>query len=140
MIRRPPRSTRTDTLFPYTTLFRSLRGDLKCEARSQGYICPTFFSALSESSFLSAWRSQGRCFSEKNSRRLLSEIRRCSSRKWPHKFLRPRRSRKQKPAARLPPDRRFRLLLLADICGHCRIIPISKRAGSHSAFSLLGIC
>src|SRR3546814_11770132 len=27
MIRRPPRSTRTDTLFPYTTLFRSLRRD-----------------------------------------------------------------------------------------------------------------
>src|SRR3546814_1610895 len=26
MIRRPPRSTRTDTLFPYTTLFRSLPG------------------------------------------------------------------------------------------------------------------
>src|SRR3546814_964445 len=26
MIRRPPRSTRTDTLFPYTTLFRSLVG------------------------------------------------------------------------------------------------------------------
>src|SRR3546814_6001998 len=26
MIRRPPRSTRTDTLFPYTTLFRSLQG------------------------------------------------------------------------------------------------------------------
>src|SRR3546814_14341380 len=26
MIRRPPRSTRTDTLFPYTTLFRSLIG------------------------------------------------------------------------------------------------------------------
>src|SRR3546814_13345660 len=25
MIRRPPRSTRTDTLFPYTTLFRSPR-------------------------------------------------------------------------------------------------------------------
>src|SRR3546814_3967089 len=25
MIRRPPRTTRTDTLFPYTTLFRSLR-------------------------------------------------------------------------------------------------------------------
>src|SRR3546814_16973152 len=24
MVRRPPRSTRTDTLFPYTTLFRSL--------------------------------------------------------------------------------------------------------------------
>src|SRR3546814_13062849 len=26
MIRRPPRSTRTDTLFPYTTLFRSETG------------------------------------------------------------------------------------------------------------------
>src|SRR3546814_6299114 len=30
MIRRPPRSTRTDTLFPYTTLFRS---DLERETR-----------------------------------------------------------------------------------------------------------
>src|SRR3546814_4117469 len=28
MIRRPPRSTRTDTLFPYTTLFRSLIPEL----------------------------------------------------------------------------------------------------------------
>src|SRR3546814_2400228 len=33
MIRRPPRSTRTDTLFPYTTLFRSqLAEDLGCSA------------------------------------------------------------------------------------------------------------
>src|SRR3546814_2345125 len=36
MIRRPPRSTRTDTLFPYTTLFRSARDqsphDLSCLA------------------------------------------------------------------------------------------------------------
>src|SRR3546814_12270479 len=31
MIRRPPRSTRTDTLFPYTTLFRSLGGTLGLE-------------------------------------------------------------------------------------------------------------
>src|SRR3546814_13299585 len=29
MIRRPPRSTRTDTLFPYTTLFRSAIGGLR---------------------------------------------------------------------------------------------------------------
>src|SRR3546814_13899931 len=29
MIRRPPRSTRTDTLFPYTTLFRSLLARLR---------------------------------------------------------------------------------------------------------------
>src|SRR3546814_8726660 len=35
MIRRPPRSTRTDTLFPYTTLFRSSdrRPSLKLGAR-----------------------------------------------------------------------------------------------------------
>src|SRR3546814_18008101 len=31
MIRRPPRSTRTDTLFPYTTLFRS-KADIIVEA------------------------------------------------------------------------------------------------------------
>src|SRR3546814_4943788 len=29
MIRRPPRSTRTDTLFPYTTLFRSARTEVR---------------------------------------------------------------------------------------------------------------
>src|SRR3546814_3754185 len=32
MIRRPPRSTRTDTLCPYTTLFRSILDDLRVEA------------------------------------------------------------------------------------------------------------
>src|SRR3546814_10571290 len=31
MIRRPPRSTRTDTLFPYTTLFRSFRAQRHAE-------------------------------------------------------------------------------------------------------------
>src|SRR3546814_11791525 len=31
MIRRPPRSTRTDTLFPYTTLFRSAGGEERNE-------------------------------------------------------------------------------------------------------------
>src|SRR3546814_2086322 len=37
MIRRPPRSTRTDTLFPYTTLFRSPQiWDIRCgEPRSK---------------------------------------------------------------------------------------------------------
>src|SRR3546814_3220202 len=34
MIRRPPRSTRTDTLFPYTTLFRSSPGNHTWFARS----------------------------------------------------------------------------------------------------------
>src|SRR3546814_11964825 len=32
MVRRPPRSTRTDTLFPYTTLFRSLLDALRPRA------------------------------------------------------------------------------------------------------------
>src|SRR3546814_14602897 len=41
MIRRPPRSTRTDTLFPYTTLFRSLRplAGGREEGRSQAQPC-----------------------------------------------------------------------------------------------------
>src|SRR3546814_1283170 len=46
MIRRPPRATRTDTLFPYTTLFRS-RGDSsglwfsfrECRVRASGCRC-----------------------------------------------------------------------------------------------------
>src|SRR3546814_6599131 len=33
MIRRPPRSTRTDTLFPYTTLFRSQQDDIAALAK-----------------------------------------------------------------------------------------------------------
>src|SRR3546814_4468123 len=35
MIRRPPRSTRTDTLFPYTTLFRSGQGRRRPPGRHQ---------------------------------------------------------------------------------------------------------
>src|SRR3546814_3236778 len=42
MIRRPPRSTRTDTLVPYTTLFRSWRAGGKCadDGRSQRCLSP----------------------------------------------------------------------------------------------------
>src|SRR3546814_14701041 len=36
MIRRPPRSTRTDTLFPYTTLFRSVASALYGPMLQQG--------------------------------------------------------------------------------------------------------
>src|SRR3546814_15110836 len=36
MIRRPPRSTRTDTLFPYTTLFRSHRQQLGADRVGRG--------------------------------------------------------------------------------------------------------
>src|SRR3546814_12934234 len=35
MIRRPPRSTRTDTLFPYTTLFRSRRIENQTRGRRE---------------------------------------------------------------------------------------------------------
>src|SRR3546814_12652088 len=35
MIRRPPRSTRTDTLFPYTTLFRSDHGGIASHIADQ---------------------------------------------------------------------------------------------------------
>src|SRR3546814_3508344 len=36
MIRRPPKSTRTDTLFPYTTLFRSALADPACRRPGSG--------------------------------------------------------------------------------------------------------
>src|SRR3546814_5265580 len=50
-IRRPPGSTRTDTLFPYTTLFRSIkvaRADLLGDAKWTEYLdhCDRFFWAL----------------------------------------------------------------------------------------------
>src|SRR3546814_1770459 len=60
MIRRPPRSTRTDTLFPYTTLFRSL----SCSACEQmtskwllfsGRVATRFCSLLAHAVH---WRSE----------------------------------------------------------------------------------
>src|SRR3546814_15857993 len=48
MTRRPPRSTRTDTLFPYTTLFRSVEAgprenpDLPARCRNQAAIAVIF--------------------------------------------------------------------------------------------------
>src|SRR3546814_10455242 len=38
MIRRPPRSTRTDTLFPYTTLFRSRGRGLPFEGNYSSWL------------------------------------------------------------------------------------------------------
>src|SRR3546814_15151628 len=38
MIRRPPRSTRTDTLFPYTTLFRSIGGIGPLRAQGEDFV------------------------------------------------------------------------------------------------------
>src|SRR3546814_5480633 len=39
MIRRPPRSTRTDTLFPYTTLFRSRKSRPRGTGRISATLC-----------------------------------------------------------------------------------------------------
>src|SRR3546814_12332369 len=39
-IRRPPRSTRTDTLFPYTTLFRSCQGRAPAPGQPAPCACP----------------------------------------------------------------------------------------------------
>src|SRR3546814_4334303 len=52
MIRRPPRSTRTDTLFPYTTLMRALSIELAGTGVSVGSFAPggidTDMAALSD--------------------------------------------------------------------------------------------
>src|SRR3546814_19527112 len=55
MIRRPPRSTRTDTLFPYTTLFRSLtfRNDAN-------QYCRTFSAARADGLSGIACRNNGK--------------------------------------------------------------------------------
>src|SRR3546814_17500165 len=83
MIRRPPRSTRTDTLFPYTTLFRSrrrrrgpgrahrrddggrgggLRGD-RCAARHGGADRPR------RARFQAPGRDRARCVDDRGGRR-----------------------------------------------------------------------
>src|SRR3546814_15191091 len=62
MIRRPPRSTRTDTLFPYATLFRSYERPRGGEARAISDLVPeigrTAFRKFGfvQSSVVSRWR------------------------------------------------------------------------------------
>src|SRR3546814_12318564 len=46
MIRRPPRSTRTDTLFPYTTLFRSKAAQPALMAKVIQSRCPAMASVI----------------------------------------------------------------------------------------------
>src|SRR3546814_5994198 len=50
MIRRPPRSTRTDTLFPYTTLFRS---SVYLTVRTSAMVCWLFVGSWTFSSVFS---------------------------------------------------------------------------------------
>src|SRR3546814_16164033 len=61
MLRRPPRSTRTDALFPYTTLFRSLG----CRARracpvGRAYRYPPAQARLHMAAFIAARGDEGR--------------------------------------------------------------------------------
>src|SRR3546814_2900520 len=71
MIRRPPRSTRTDTLFPYTTLFRSphyVRRELVVERDAPGRL-------LCRNRFLSRHRQvDGRAGDESNGEGRVAEL------------------------------------------------------------------
>src|SRR3546814_8192029 len=60
MIRRPPRSTRTDTLFPYTTLFRSVHNGLKAgeTCRTRRYEDPYDQEIFNRLSY--CWHHDGR--------------------------------------------------------------------------------
>src|SRR3546814_14618141 len=63
MIRRPPRSTRTDTLFPYTTLFRSNNYNIGPLTRSENhYTGDTYAGRIDgdfkiDNSFLTAFKA-----------------------------------------------------------------------------------
>src|SRR3546814_4841327 len=64
MIRRPPRSTRTDTLVPYTTLFRSAR--LLCPeqssrrlSRARSRAAPRWDASADGIDLLGLWRERG---------------------------------------------------------------------------------
>src|SRR3546814_2054398 len=60
MIRRPPRSTRTDTLFPYTTLFRSprLRDHISSMKETEKPNCPRNSTSHSSTAEISTPRSE----------------------------------------------------------------------------------
>src|SRR3546814_12134155 len=58
MIRRPPRSTRTDTLFPYTTLFRS-EGDVVLHATHVGKAQVDEFDAMVGDEFFDVFDGHG---------------------------------------------------------------------------------
>src|SRR3546814_658975 len=55
MMRRPPRSTRTDTLFPYTTLFRACRRGWRRRRRARAR--PTGTIARAAANQASSWHS-----------------------------------------------------------------------------------
>src|SRR3546814_20735036 len=67
MIRRPPRSTRTDTLFPYTTLFRSVIDQATWISADRGPSLPGPGKARPSTDCASKrWRSTGPGHSQPN--------------------------------------------------------------------------
>src|SRR3546814_1314444 len=72
MIRRPPRSTRTDTLFPYTTLFRS-KAPVTREKTLAGHVCA--FDGISRASVRSGSRMLNPERSEEHTSELQSLMR-----------------------------------------------------------------
>src|SRR3546814_16375977 len=60
MIRLPPRSTRTDTLFPYTTLFRSFDAVIDTELRKAGadYVALAGYMRLLSPEFVRKWEGR----------------------------------------------------------------------------------
>src|SRR3546814_8458422 len=93
MIRRPPRSTRTDTLFPYTTLFRSTlaRSDASllwktgAEADYEGSDCLTSRSEEHTSELQSLMRISYAVFCLKKKKQPYSHTEYTITRKHPHK-------------------------------------------------------
>src|SRR3546814_1498792 len=71
MIRRPPRSTRTDTLFPYTTLFRSISGRSAATRRNPAVRAPARSRGRSGSLAASCRR---RCRRQERSEEHTSEL------------------------------------------------------------------
>src|SRR3546814_8417058 len=57
MLRRPPRSTRTDTLFPDTTLFRSVTGGQPEDSPARHHVGPAARRTVAESRFVGPQRT-----------------------------------------------------------------------------------
>src|SRR3546814_3149400 len=57
MIRRPPRSTRTDTLFPYTTLFRSTTFKARCHIVTASSLSCQAYPSSSHRDLQAHWQS-----------------------------------------------------------------------------------
>src|SRR3546814_7781245 len=87
MIRRPPRSTRTDTLFPYTTLFRSLasaaayrRGE-KGDVETDGQRRPFDYCRKRGVAYIETMAPEGAAAFASKSRSLSEEVERVEKRK-----------------------------------------------------------